>query len=71
MHFHSFSQVTPARDRTKVALIKGLTIQDNAYVLTGKCSKCKTQYMADHEKGGRGLKKEDFHQSLFKFSQIP
>ncbi|KAF8961232.1 hypothetical protein BDZ97DRAFT_1626317, partial [Flammula alnicola] len=46
---HNIAQYTKTRDIPKVTLIEGTTIHENAMVLTGECSKCKTLYMADHE----------------------
>jgi hypothetical protein len=45
----SLIQSTASRDITNVTLIKGLTIYDKAFVLTGKCPSCETLYKADHE----------------------
>lgn len=46
----SLQQITRSRDIPKVTLIKGSDIHQNAHVLTGKCSQCKTLYMADHKR---------------------
>ena len=42
-------QSTSLRDIPKVTLIKGTTIHNQVYVLTGKCSHCDANYHADHE----------------------
>ncbi|KAF8870104.1 hypothetical protein BD779DRAFT_1456000 [Infundibulicybe gibba] len=42
-------QATKIRDIPIVKLIKGTSIYYNAAVLSGKCSKCKSIYYADHE----------------------
>ena len=43
----SLVQITKVWDIPRVTLIKGSTIHGNVYVLTGKCPKCKTVYLAD------------------------
>ena len=45
----SLVQITKVRDIPRVTLIKGSTIHENVQVLTGKCPKCKTIYLADRE----------------------
>ncbi|KAF8876471.1 hypothetical protein BD779DRAFT_1449392 [Infundibulicybe gibba] len=42
-------QATKIRDILTVKLIKGTSIYYNVAVLSGKCSKCKSIYYADHE----------------------
>jgi hypothetical protein len=42
------------RDIPQVTLIKGCTVHSNVQVLTGQCPKCKTLYMADHERVAEG-----------------
>jgi hypothetical protein len=44
------TQSTRECDIPMVALIKGHTVHQNVPVLTGKCSRCKTLYTADHER---------------------
>ena len=46
----SLLQITKVRDIPRVTLIKGSTIYENVQVLTGKCPKCKTSYLADRER---------------------
>ena len=46
---HSLVQITKVQDIPRVTLIKHSTIHENVHVLTGKCSKCKTIYLADGE----------------------
>ena len=43
----SLLQTTRIRDIPRVTLIKGSTIYENVQVLTGRCPKCKTIYLAD------------------------
>ena len=43
----SLVQITKVWDIPRVTLIKGSTIHENVHVLTGKCPKCKTIYLAD------------------------
>ncbi|TFK36180.1 hypothetical protein BDQ12DRAFT_699705 [Crucibulum laeve] len=43
-------QITHPKDIPMVTLIKGNTIYENAWVLTGQCSDCKVLYSADHER---------------------
>ncbi|KAF8876467.1 hypothetical protein BD779DRAFT_1412368, partial [Infundibulicybe gibba] len=52
-------QATRPRDIPIVTLIKGSTIYQSVYVLSGKCSKCDSIYYADHQraKGSRGFVK--------------
>ena len=45
----SLLQITKVRDIPKVTLIKGSDIYENVHVLTGRCPKCKTNYVADRE----------------------
>ena len=42
-------QITKSRNIPEVTLIQGTSVSKGAYVLTGECRSCKTQYMADHE----------------------
>ncbi|KAF8869240.1 hypothetical protein BD779DRAFT_1458016 [Infundibulicybe gibba] len=42
-------QATKIRDVPKVKLITGISVYHNVAVLSGKCSKCKSIYYADHE----------------------
>src|ERR1700678_1432744 len=44
---HSLLQITKVRDIPRVTLIKGTTTYENVQVLTGRCHKCKTNYLAD------------------------
>ena len=46
---HSLVQSTRDCDLPHVTLIKGTKCYENVHVLSGKCSKCKTLYYADHE----------------------
>jgi CxC5 like cysteine cluster associated with KDZ transposases len=46
----SLLQATKWNDVPSVTLIRGTTVHDNAYVLTGKCPGCQTIYHADHER---------------------
>ena len=46
----SLLQITKVRDIPKVTLIKNSTIYENVQVLTGRCPKCKTLYLADRER---------------------
>jgi CxC5 like cysteine cluster associated with KDZ transposases len=46
----SLLQTTKVRDVPRVTLIKGSMIYDNVQVLTGRCPKCKTSYLADRER---------------------
>ena len=43
----SLLQITKVRDIPRVTLIKGSIIYENVQVLTGRCPKCKTNYLAD------------------------
>ena len=45
----SLLQITKVWDIPKVTLIKGSDIHENVHVLTGRCPKCKTNYLADQE----------------------
>ena len=45
----SLLQITKVWDIPRVTLIKGSTIHENVQVLTGKCPKYKTTYLADQE----------------------
>ena len=45
----SLLQITKPQDIPRVTLIKGSTIYENVQVLTGRCPKCKTNYLADRE----------------------
>ena len=45
----SLMQSTRNRDVPRVTLIKGTKCYKNVHVLSGKCSKCRTLYYADHE----------------------
>ena len=45
----SLLQITKPQDIPRVTLIKGSTIYKNVQVLTGRCPKCKTLYLADQE----------------------
>lgn len=45
----SLLQITKQRDIPRVTLIKGSTIYEGVHVLTGRCPKCKTKYLADRE----------------------
>jgi hypothetical protein len=56
----SLIQTTASRDITNVTLIKGSTIYENAFVLTGKCSSCGTLYKADHERSVRNSTDKSF-----------
>jgi hypothetical protein len=46
----SLLQITKVRDIPRVTLIKGTTTYENVQVLTGRCPKCKTNYLADRER---------------------
>ena len=46
----SLVQITKVWDIPRVTLIKGSIIHENVPVLTGKCSQCKTIYLADRER---------------------
>ena len=46
----SLIQITKVQDIPRVTLIKGSTTYENVQVLTGKCPKCKTMYLADRER---------------------
>ena len=48
----SLLQITKQRDIPRVTLIKGSTIYEDVHVLTGRCPKCKTNYLpvADQER---------------------
>ena len=46
----SLLQATKWADISQVQLIKGTTIHEHSYVLSGKCPKCQTIYYADHER---------------------
>jgi hypothetical protein len=46
----SLLQATKWVDVPRVRLIKGTTIHEHSYVLSGKCPKCQTIYYADHER---------------------
>jgi hypothetical protein len=46
----SLVQITKIRDIPRVTLIKGSTTYENVQVLTGRCRKCKTIYLADRER---------------------
>jgi hypothetical protein len=46
----SLLQTTKVRDVPRVTLIKGSVIYENVQVLTGRCPKCKTSYLADRER---------------------
>jgi hypothetical protein len=46
----SLLQATKWVDVPQVQLIKGTTIHEHSYVLSGKCPKCQTIYHADHER---------------------
>jgi hypothetical protein len=46
----SLRQITKVRDIPRVTLIKGSTIYEDVQVLTGRCPKCKTTYLADRER---------------------
>jgi hypothetical protein len=46
----SLLQSTKIRDIPRVTLIKGSTIYENVQVLTGRCPKCRTIYLADRER---------------------
>jgi CxC5 like cysteine cluster associated with KDZ transposases len=46
----SLLQITKQRDIPRVTLIKGSTIYEDVQVLTGRCPKCKTNYLADRER---------------------
>ena len=43
----SLVQITKVWDIPKVTLIKGSTVHEDVQVLTGKCPKCQTIYLAD------------------------
>lgn len=45
----SLLQTTKIWDIPRVTLIKGSTIYENVQVLTGRCPKCRTIYLADRE----------------------
>ena len=45
----SLLQITKVRDIPKVTLIIGSEFHENVHVLTGRCPKCKTNYLADRE----------------------
>ena len=47
---HSLRQITKVRDIPRVTLIKGSTIYEDVHVLTGRCPKCETIYLADRER---------------------
>ena len=49
----SLAQSAATRDISQVTLIKGSNIYETAFVLTGKCTTCKTIYKADHEQAIR------------------
>ncbi|KAF8999968.1 hypothetical protein BDQ17DRAFT_1245985 [Cyathus striatus] len=40
---------TRQRDRTKVTLIKGIKLHENAQIVSGFCTKCEAIYYADHK----------------------
>ena len=46
----SLLQATKWMDVPQVRLVKGTTIHEHSYVLSGKCPKCQTIYHADHER---------------------
>src|ERR1700678_2696230 len=46
----SLVQITKVQDIPRVTFIKGSTIHEDVHVLTGKCFKCKTVYLADQER---------------------
>ena len=46
----SLLQITKLRDIPRVTLIKGSTIYEDVQVLTGRCPRCKTNYLADRER---------------------
>ena len=46
---YHISQRTRLRDIPEVTLIKGSTIHNKVYVLSGECTRCNTHYHADHE----------------------
>jgi hypothetical protein len=46
----SLLQGTKWVDVPRVRLVKGTTIHEHSYVLSGKCPKCQTIYHADHER---------------------
>src|SRR3981189_1545787 len=46
----SLLQATKWIDVPQVQLVKGTTIHEHSYVLSGKCPKCQTIYHADHER---------------------
>ena len=46
----SLLQITKIRDIPRVTLIKGSNIFENVQVPTGRCPKCKTNYLADRER---------------------
>jgi hypothetical protein len=46
---NALSKETKRSQIPEVCLIKGTTVYEKAYVVAGKCLKCKTIYYADHE----------------------
>jgi len=44
---------TRHRDTPRATLIKGSKVYNEVHVLSGKCSRCKTIYYADHESSGQ------------------
>ena len=46
----SLLQTTRIQDIPRVTLIKGCDIFENVQIFTGRCPKCKTNYLADRER---------------------